>query len=71
MPIFVTIGPREVCQKSGELKVEEGDEGDEGEGEEGGEEPTEQAHFSDFQKIITFFLDGILTSGKNLRVDLG
>ena len=62
MPIFVTIGPREVCQKSGELNVEE-------EGEE--EEPTEQAHFSDFQKIITFFLDGILTSGKNLRLDLG
>ena len=62
MPIFVTIGPREVCQKSGELNVK----GEEG----GGEEPTEQAHFSDFQKIITFFLDGILTSGKNLRLDL-
>ena len=60
MPIFVTIGPREVGQKSGELNVE---------GREG--EPTEQVHFSDFKKIMTFFLDGILTRGKNLRLDLG
>ena len=34
------------------------------------EEPSFQAYFHDFQKIITFFLYGILACGKNLRLDL-
>ena len=44
------------------------EEAEEAEAEEA--EPSFKAHFHDFQKITTFFLDGILARGKNLRLDL-